>query len=42
MMAAESQLVRSERVCVCVRARVLNKQTMEQQLQQIVSGANLL
>lgn len=29
-------------VCVCVRARVLNKQTMEQQLQQIVSGANLL
>lgn len=29
-------------VCVCLLARVLNKQTMQQQLQQIVSGANLL
>lgn len=39
-MAAESKPGRF--VCVCVHARVLNKQTMEQQLQQIVSGANLL
>lgn len=34
-MAAESQLV-----CMCLC--VLNKQMMEQQLQQIVNGANLL
>lgn len=29
-------------LCVCLLVRVLNKQTMQQQLQQIVSGANLL